>query len=1062
MPGDPDSSEIMRRVQAEDDDQRMPPAEHGPRLTGDEINTLQQWIREGAAYTKHWSYMPVERPLLPPLDEAQQQWRQNEIDHFIARRLADAGLKPAAQAEPYTLIRRVSMDLTGLPPTVAQVDAFVADTSSDAYKTLVDRLLRDSAYGERWARVWLDLARYADSAGYANDPVRTIWGYRDWVIGAINDNMPYNQFTIEQIAGDLLQDPKQSQLVATAFHRNTLTNSEGGTNDEEFRNVAVVDRVNTTFAVWMGTTIDCAQCHTHKYDPITQEEYFKVFAYFNSTEDSDKQDEQPVVRIYTTEQQRADRIRLDAEIKRLEKKLALPSDELRAGQADWERRFSRPIDWIPLRPDHVELKSGGKVRMADDHSVLIEEPLPERETYRLILKDLPAGTTAFRLEAMWAGGPELEDAVGDVLSGFSASRAAASDTRPRGRFVRIELPGKKKRYLHLAEVQVFSDGQNIATDGVARQINTYYKADADRAIDGNTNGQYEGKSVSHTEHSVNPWWEVDFNGARPIDRIVIWNRTDPFETNKRIMPYRVTVLDEQGNVVWEQLREDYPNPSQTIEPDKWNLAIAATFAGPVEQGSPIRDVATKGANKPHAATFVLKESLSPGAGATLKIAIGREVAVRSLKRFRILATSDPFPEGSMPDEILSIVRRPPSDRDVKQTEQLASYYRSTAPELDETRNRLAMANEKRAAIKPSTHVPIMRELPPEKQRPTHIQIRGSFLNVGAEVTRGTPQVFHPFPAWQPNNRLGLAHWLVSLDNPLTARVAVNRYWAQLFGLGLVRTVEEFGSQGELPSHPELLDWLASEFMESGWDVKKLLKRIVTSATYRQASAVTPDLLARDPENRLLARGSNFRLSAEMVRDQSLAVSGLLSRKIYGPPAQPPRPNFGLKAAFGVSTDWTDSTGQDRYRRGLYTRWQRSTPYPSMAEFDAPSRVVCTTRRIRTNTPLQALVTLNDPVYIEAAQSLGRRMFAAAGDTAAKVRFGLWECLARPPADKEVARLEKLFTQCKTLFSESPADAESMATKPIGPPPQGADLADLAAWSVVGNVLLNTDEFLMKP
>ena len=564
VPGNPEKSEIIARVSTDDPDDRMPPPDHGGKLTDAQIKTLEQWIREGAPYAKHWSYSLVERPPLPPLDETQLGWRRNAIDHFVARRLKDEGLKPAAQADRYALIRRVSMDLTGLPPTVAEVDAFVADRSPDAYGTLVDRLLGDSAYGERWATKWLDLARYADSAGYATDSFRTIWGYRDWVIRAINDNLPYDQFTIEQIAGDLLPDATQSQLVATAFHRNTLTNSEGGTNDEEFRNAAIVDRVNTTMAVWMGTTMSCAQCHTHKYDPITQEEYFKFFDFFNSTADSDKADEQPFHRVYV-EQQLVDQLRLAAEIKDLEHRLTAPSDELVAGQAKWEQQFPKQIDWAPVIPERAGSKSGATTSVADDGSILIADPVAEEDVYSVTLKDVPAGTTALRLEVLATDETKQVYLSTAIQKSFSANIARATDVRPRAQFVRIHFPGDQQRYLYLAEVQVFSAGKNIAIGGAARQSSTYIEAVADRAIDGNTHGLYGGGSVAHTALSANPWWEVDLKSAHPIDSIVIWNRTNA-GTQKRIMPYHITLFDQQRKVLWDQRREDFPNPSQRIVP----------------------------------------------------------------------------------------------------------------------------------------------------------------------------------------------------------------------------------------------------------------------------------------------------------------------------------------------------------------------------------------------------------------------------------------------------------------------------------------------------------------
>lgn len=720
VPGEPDKSELIQRVTADDADLLMPPKASGPPLGEREVAVLKKWIEQGAPFARHWSCVP---PVRPPLPEVRSDaWPRNGIDAFVLQRLQREGLKPSPEADRYALIRRVSLDVTGLPPSVEEVDRFVADGSPDAYEKLVDRLLADSAYGEHWARMWLDLARYADSAGYADDPSRTIWEYRDYVIRSLNANKPFDQFTIEQIAGDLLPNPTDEQLIATAFHRNTMTNNEGGTNDEEFRNVAIVDRVNTTMAVWMGTTMNCAQCHSHKYDPISQEDYFRFFALLNNTEDADRGDESPLLQVWSEEQKRQ-KADWQTEIEQLEQALRTPTPELLAAQSRWEQAFAQ------------DLKTS-------------------RERYELLKKQL-------------------------------------------------------------------------------------------------------------------------------------------------------------------------------------------------------------------------------------------------------------------------------------------------------------------AEMKPATTLPIMRELPEAQRRKTHIQLRGNYLSLGPEVTPGVPAAFRPLPPGVPANRLGLARWLVDESNPLTARVVVNRYWEQLFGTGLVRTSEEFGSQGEPPTHPELLDWLATELMRQKWDLKQLVKLLVTSATYRQSSRVTPELWERDPNNVLLARGPRFRLPSEAVRDQALAVSRLLSRKMYGPPVKPPQPPLGLSAAFGSGIDWKTSEGEDRYRRGLYTTWRRSNPYPSLAAFDAPNREVCTLRRDRTNTPLQALVTLNDPVYIEAAQGLARRMAAGGGSAGDKVRDGFRRCLARPPSAAELGRLVQLYEAARLRFAQTPDQARQFASDPLGPPPDGADISDLAAWTMVGNVLLNLDEMLMK-
>ncbi len=722
VPGRPEESEVIRRISSSDPAYRMPPADERPALSRDEIATLTQWIKEGAHYELHWSYVAPERPEDPPV--RLKEWPRNSIDSFVLARLEQEGLGPAHEADPYTLVRRVYLDLVGLPPTPEQVKRFVDDPDPDAYERLVDRLLASPRYGEHWAAMWLDLARYADTKGYEKDEPRTMWPYRDWVIRAINDDMPYDRFTIEQLAGDLLPNPDKEQLFATAFHRNTMTNDEGGTDDEEFRVAAIVDRVNTTLQTWMGTTVGCAQCHHHKYDPIPQEEFYRLFAFFNQTADNDRPDEAPVFSLATEVQLS----RLD----RLNERIAEREQELR--------------------------------------------PLEER---------------------------------------------------------------------------------------------------------------LEGEKLSSRK--------------------------------------RKKLSKERG---------------------------------------------------------ALEESLK------------------------------------------------------------------------------AVREQRRGVEKGISGIPIMKELPPDEQRETYVHVRGNFRKKGGLVEAGTPAVLHPFrPEW-PGNRLGLAQWIVARDNPLTARVTVNRHWQQFFGMGLVRTSEEFGTQGELPSHPDLLDWLAVDFMESGWSLKHLCKTIVMSATYRQSSVITPRSREEDPYNRLLARGPRSRLGAESIRDAALSVSGLLSEKMYGPSVMPYQPE-GVWTIVYSSRKWETSENEDRHRRGLYTYWRRTSPYPSMMAFDAVSREVCTVRRVRTNTPLQALVLLNDPVYVEAAKALGRRVaFADLQGVEAKAAYGFQLALSRPPGQAELARLVALYEEELKSFRADKEATVAMATDIIGPLWRG-DFGEVAAWSTVASALLNLDEFVTK-
>lgn len=1077
VPGKPDESELIYRLTAEDPDERMPPASSGKTLTKSEIELLRRWVAQGADFAEHWSYVKPTRPELPAVK--QQSWPRNEIDYFILARLEKEGLTPTEEADRYALIRRVSLDLTGLPPTLDEVDRFVNDENPKAYEQLVDRLLEKNSYGEHWARMWLDLARYADSAGYADDPPRTIWAFRDYVIRSLNANKPFDQFTLEQIAGDLLPNPTDEQLIATAFHRNTLTNNEGGTNDEEFRNVAIVDRVNTTFAVWMGTTMACAQCHSHKFDPITQEEYFRFFAIFNNSQDADRRDESPLLQVWTEEQERQ-KTAWKKEIAELEGLLGNVTPELREAQAKWEQQFAGELQWQTLQPTGLKSKAGATLTSGSD-AVVSATSAKNQDVYTVEFPATDDKLTAIRLEAL----PDLASSNGSsgktkdsfVVSRIRASLVPASVSSLPARFVRIEIPGKQK-ILSLAEVQVFSGADNIARQGKATQSSTDYDGAAKLAIDGNTDGHYfNAKSTTHTAQAENPWWEVDLKAVKPIARIVIWNRTDG-AVGSRLANFRVTVLDEKRNPLWQQTIKQPPDPKVELALSGIReVAFQAAYADYAQSGfDPSHVIAAdrkgkKGwavggqAGKPHTLTLIPSTPIDIPKDAKLRIVIEQQSseAGHPLNRFRLAATSDARAAqfAKIPANILAILRSSSSQRTASQNSELQAYYLSIAPQLDPQRKQLAKLTKQLADAKPKTTVPIMRERPENGRRTTKIQKRGNFLDTGKEVTPGLPAAF-PAPANNgPVNRLTVAKWLVDDDNPLTPRVIANRYWEAIFGKGIVVTSEEFGSQGKLPTHPKLLDWLAIEFVKHDWDIKAFLKLLVTSATYRQSSRVTPALFERDPDNLLLARGPRFRLSAEMVRDQALAVSGLLSSKMYGPPVKPPQPSIGLSAAFGSGIDWKTSQGEDKYRRGLYTTWRRSNPYPSMAAFDAPNREVCTLRRDRTNTPLQALVTLNDPVYVEAAQALGRRMSAFDGTVAEKATHGFQLCLARPPRAEELARLTSLYEAAHKRLASDPEKAKQLATNPIGPLPEGTNNVDAATWTVLGNVLLNLDEMFMK-
>ncbi|MCZ6673316.1 MAG: PSD1 and planctomycete cytochrome C domain-containing protein, partial [Verrucomicrobia bacterium] len=903
VPGNPEESELFYLITTEDEDDRMPQLEEGKRLNESEIALLKQWIEEGGIYDGHWAYQKPVRPSVPEI-EAKGFTLVNPIDHFAAQRLVSENLAQSPEADRNALARRAALDLTGLPPTPEEVEAFLADNKSGAFERYVQNLLDKPAYGEHWARMWLDLARYADSAGYADDPLRTIWGFRDYVIRSFNENKPFDQFTIEQIAGDLLENPSIDQLVATAFHRNTKTNSEGGTNDEEFRNEAVVDRVNTTMAVWMGTTIDCAQCHTHKYDPITQEEYFKMFAIFNNSSDEDRKDEKPLIPLYTDAQNK-EKAKLETEFATLEndlkKKLRESAHQQRRWK--WEEELMEGDGWRVLRPSPADMTADSKAPFTiDDQGViLVGDNSAPRDNYT-INTEVPAGAgtiTGIRLEVQAHDQLWVLNEFEVRLIGTEQEEEEPADAEEEG--------DSKKKIPHL----------KLTNPSASFEQEWYVAKDV---LDGNTGDRFTGWAVNGNLHAPN---ETVFELEKPLD-----------------VP--------EGAKLQFKLYHNFPN--------------------------------------------------------------------RKIKRFRISVSNLAKPMPAIPKELIPVLGKKVTQRTPREEDTLLNFFAQYDPGSKTELTRITEIKKKLDEIEPLTMVPVMQEVSKNRLRTTHIQYRGSFLDLGPEVSPGTPSVFQPLPKDSKPNRLGLAHWLIDHNNPLTARVVANRYWEAIFGMGIVPTSEDFGSQGEAPSHPELLDWLAVELMESGWDLKHLLKLMVSSAAYRQSSKVTPELYGRDPDNQLLARGPRFRISAEMVRDQALAVSGLLSTTMFGPPVKPPQPELGLKAAFGGETDWKTSDGEDKYRRGIYTSWRRTNPYPSMVAFDAPNREFCTIRRDRTNTPLQALVTLNDPVYIEASQALGRRMEAFEGAFEDKAAFGFQLCLTRAPSDKEVAALAKLFQAIQSRYA----------------------------------------------
>lgn len=1058
----------------------MPPAGKDERLTPAEVEVLRTWIEEGAPFAPHWSGVRPHRQKLPSIPLT---WADSYIDVFLLDAMIRHGLSPSEPAAREQIVRRLSLDVRGLPASIDEWQSFVHDEHPDAHERLVDRFLASPAYGERWARVWLDLARYADSSGYASDPLRrTIWRYRDWVIDALNQNMTYDQFTIEQLAGDLLPGATPDQILATAFHRNTMTNTEGGTDDEEFRVMAVKDRAATTLQVWMGLTLGCAQCHNHKYDPISQTEFYGVYAFFNQTEDSDLPSEEPT-HAMPTPAIREVNARIDAELVRLRETLNADLLELAAEQKAWEDSLTLRRDWTVLKPTSLASELGSSLTADEDGTVRADGTLAANDTYIVEAETDVAGATAIRLEAIPGSDHPASGAGRHPDGNFVLSRIGVEvaptenvDQPLAGQFLRIELPGKR-RILSLAEVEIFSGGKNVALAGAASQSSMAHDAPAEKAIDGNADGDYySARSVTHTETQDDPWWQVDLGGVQPLERVVIHNRTDN-NLQSRLDGAVVRLLDDQRKEVWNALIERGPEKSQALDVTPWRaVPFASAFAdysqpdfsaaNLLASDDPSKTGWAVGPNvgEPHAVWLTFRRPIDISKNVRLRVRLEHRYSQPHylLGRFRLSITNDPAVTRriGVPTDVLATVDATAEARTPEQTARLNAYFRSIAASLQPIRQKIE-ALEKARPQPPM--VPVMRELPADRRRKTFVMVKGNFLVPGEEVTPMVPAAVFPMADPWPRNRLGLAQWLVAPDNPLTARVAVNRLWGRLFGRGIVETEEDFGTQGALPTHPELLDELAVEFVERGWDTKQMIREIVTSSTYRQSSKTTSDRLTFDPANVWLSRAPRLRLDAETVRDQALFVAGLLSTTIGGPSVYPYQPDGLWQAAFnGSDRTWSTSQGEDRFRRGLYTFWRRTIPYPSMSAFDAPSRETCTLRRTNTNTPLQAFVTLNDPAYVEAAQGLARRMLIEGGITPEeRVRYGLSLCLGRPPEDSAVRTLVLLYQSQLRDYWPDKDRAMAMASDPLGPLPSGIDPAEAAAWTVIANVLLNLDGVLTK-
>jgi hypothetical protein len=1004
--GDPEKSELWRRITSEDEAEMMPPPDSHRVLKPEQKEMLRRWIRQGAEYAKHWSFIPPVKATPPTVPNT--SWPRNEIDHFVLARLEAEGLQPSAAADHRTLIRRLYLDLTGLPPSAEEVEAFAADQSKDAYEKLVDRLLASPHFGERMALEWLDAARYADTNGYSIDGGRQMWLWRDWVINAFNRNLPYDQFLREQLAGDLLPNRTDSQLIATGFQRNNMNTHEGGTIPEENLANYNVDRVKTLGEAVLGLTLGCAQCHDHKFDPITQRDYYQLFAYFNTLSDigldgNSGINSRPVYEAKTV-LQTGEEPELRREIERLKEKLAnpYPADVARWEETQRQQLRKRGND-LQLQP--VELLNISTPNIGKGFDIV--EP-------NFVHVTVPTGMLAYDVSLRL---PKLDEPITGVRIVFHPDKAA---------------PGGGRGYGSLGDASPHK--------------NTFVVT-----------------SFSASAESV-PGDQVNLNILRDVSRVTASNWLEKYRPEN--------VLDTRNENGWS------PDTAQDGP-----VHLTVTFEEPVDAAS----------------TPYMTVQINFGHGNNLIAA-----------RFGILAMTGTDDGSSLPPDIIDIIQNTSSDSSSNATQAASSPAAPRTPEQqqklldyfaahsDQTRSdRIALVNlEERLAVITQKHPTMVMDVA-EKPRDTFILRRGDYSQPTEKVTPGTPAVLPPLPAapagtQRPaspdagsaagSTRLELANWVTMREHPLTARVAVNRVWQMLFGAGLVRTPADFGAQGEYPTHPELLDWLAVDFTEHGWDTKRLIKQIVISATYRQKSSApagtqqpaTPDagsaggsLLALDPDNRLLARGPRFRLPAEFIRDSALKISGLLVDRLGGPSVNPYTPgDLWREISHYGSTPATAQTfvqdhGEKLYRRSLYTYWKRTVPPPNMVAFDAPNRETCIVARPSTTTPLQALVLLNDVQFVEASRAFAERIIAHSPHDADRLRWAFAETTSRIPSDPEFAVLTRALDRERAHYAADESAAVEYLANGESPRDESIPVAEHAAWSQLAALLLNLSETVTR-
>lgn len=1021
--GNSSQSKLYQKISSKDPAFRMPPVFANRTLTEAQIDLIKKWIDQGAHWEKHWAWQTPKRPAVPEVQH--KSWPRNPIDHFVLAALEQNGLKPSPEADPATLLRRVTLDLTGLPPTPAELDSFLTDKSPDAYEKRVDALLASPHYGERMTMGWLDLARYSDTHGYHIDSLRDMWAWRDWVIKAFNQNMPYDQFTVRQLAGDLLPDATQDDKIATGFNRNHMIDFEGGAIPQEYHVEYVVDRVSTTGEAWLGITIGCARCHDHKYDPIKQRDFYKFFAFFNTVPerglDGQSGNAAPVLEMPTPEQQHqlAD---LDARIAAT--LAAIPEKEMVGMENDWRkgRLASMPAPPQDGLTAHYEFE--GNLNDSSGHGL-------NAKTAR---GDVVYDDGAVGKAVEFSGETQVDfDRAGDFDRNQAFSMALwVNPYGSKG----IELLQKRDASPHWRGYEVSLDDP-IYTGLFTRNTRLYVRL-ANRWPDNAIEVQSKDRVLSTTPFFLtgNHNLVINYDGSGKASGIQIF-------------------LDGK-QVATEAIKDQLSGTFRTSSP----LQV-----GNKNIGRPIKGLLDDLRIYNRTLTEAEAENLAVRLPARALLA---ELAEKPVQEIDSLKPEKPPEEPKIGETDKAESKEKKAENQLKNHEARLSEYFLNIEAPEQYRRLYAQLKDQRAEKEklrkaiPTTMV--MAEM--KNPRETFILGRGQYDNPKEKVLPGVPSFLPPMPPGAPANRLGLAQWIVDPRNPLTARVAVNRYWQDYFGIGLVKTSEDFGSQGDPPSNPDLLDWLATEFVRTGWNVKAMQRLIVTSATYRQSSKVTPEMEERDPENRMLARGPRVRLAAEEVRDNALAISGLLNEKIGGPSVYPYQPKgIWEEMAFGEGFSgqtYKQSTGPDLYRRSMYTVWKRTVPPPSLTTFDAPDREKCTARRILTNTPLQALVLMNDPTYVEAARVLAERMMKEGGKSPAdRIDFAFRLATARAPSEREKAVLVDTYQEQLDDFRRQQADAAKLLSVGDSKYDPRLKRPELAAWTTVASMILNLDETITK-